>query len=178
MQDRRAGLGKCRRAFIFLAKFREERPLCSLDFRCAQCAIGVEQVALSQSCEHRAFNIAICVAGLAARNPCEGFFEEGHRSLNVPEEVIVEAAECAICPNERAGRRYSFCVNRDSLKSALMKRHSAFANAAFSAAPSHSVAVKSASVKGGRVSALVSNAVIVLVRGLGVELRCEGLRIG
>ena len=92
--------------------------------------------------------------------------------------IMTRTASCAICPNERARRRYSFCVNRDSLKSALMKRQRTFANAAFSEALSHLVAVKSASVKSGRVSARVSKTVIVLVHGSRGELRCEGLRIG
>jgi hypothetical protein len=38
--------------------------------------------------------------------------------------------------------------------------------------------VKSASVKSGRASALVSKTVIVLVHGLRVDLRCERLRFG
>ena len=50
------------------------------------------QVALSQPCEHCAFDIAVCVAWLAARDPRERLFEEGYLALKVPEEVIVEAA--------------------------------------------------------------------------------------
>ena len=47
VQDRHAGLGKRERAFIFLAKLREERTLRSLDFRRTQRAIGVKQIVLA-----------------------------------------------------------------------------------------------------------------------------------
>ena len=80
------------RAFIFLAKLRKESPLHSLDLRSAQCAVCVKQVALSQPCEYRAFDIAESVTGLAARDPGERLFEEGHLALKIQEEVIVEAA--------------------------------------------------------------------------------------
>ena len=80
------------RAFIFLAKLRKESPLRSLDLRRAHCAVCVKQVALSQPCEYRAFDIAESVGWPAARDPGERLFEEGHLVLKVQEEVIVEAA--------------------------------------------------------------------------------------
>ena len=80
------------RAFVFLAKLRKESPLHPLDLRRAQCAVCVKQVALSQPCEYRAFDIAESVGWLAARDPCERFVEEGQLALQVPEEVIIEAA--------------------------------------------------------------------------------------
>ena len=51
-------------------------------------------------------------------------------------------------------------------------------NASFSAALSHLVAVNSVSIKSGRVSARVSKTVNFLVHGWGLDLLCDGLRIG
>lgn len=91
MQDRRGCDLRCFAAFVFLLQALQDFAFGGLHLSCAQGAVGAEQIAASQSCVHRAFDVAVGVFGIAEAAPGQRLFEEVDLAALIEEEFGEEA---------------------------------------------------------------------------------------